>query len=398
MPCLNEAETLSLCIDKAQTFLATSGVVGEVIVADNGSTDGSREIARRCGARVVEVPERGYGSALMGGIRAARGRYVIMGDADDSYDFTDLAGFLGCLRAGYDLVMGNRFTGGIRPGAMPPLHRYIGNPVLSGIGRVFFKAPVGDFHCGLRGFRRESILSLDLRTPGMEFASEVVVKACLNGLRITEVPTVLHPDGRSRPPHLRSWRDGWRHLRFLLIFSPKWLFLYPGIFALTIGGIVTLVLMIRPVTLGAITLDVGTMLYSAALAFLGYQAVLFAMLTKVYAAAEGFLPVGRGFQRIRDHLTVEAGVLVGLLLFILGLAGGAFSLLRWGDTEFGQLNAAQTIRTVLPAVLGLIFGFQTILFSMFMGILAVRRSAPKPLGGSASAASADFLPDTQPGD
>src|SRR6267378_7884160 len=290
MPCLNEAETLASCISKARAFLARSGCTGEVVIADNGSTDRSPAIAAANGARVVHVAERGYGSALLGGIRAARGKFVIMGDSDDSYDFSRLDAFVEQLRAGFQLVMGNRFRGGILPGAMPPLHRYLGNPVLTGIGRLFFKSPVGDFHCGLRAFRRDAIERLDLRTHGMEFASEMVVKATAFGLRVTEIPTTLSPDGRDRAPHLRTWRDGWRHLRFLLLYSPRWLFLYPGGLLMIIGLLVGLLLLRGPLTVGGVNFDVHTLLYAAMAVIIGFQAIVFAMFTKVFAMSEGLLP------------------------------------------------------------------------------------------------------------
>src|SRR5262245_15428578 len=298
MPCLDEAATVARCVDKARAFLARAGIEGEVVVADNGSTDGSRALAERAGARVVEVARRGYGAALAAGIAAARGRYVIMGDADDSYDFSRLEGFVEKLREGHLLVMGNRFRGGIRPGAMPPLHRYLGNPVLSFIGRLFFRAPVRDFHCGLRGFDRAAALSLGLRTPGMEFASELVVKAALAGWRIAEVPTTLDPDGRGRPPHLRSWRDGWRHLRFLLLFSPRWLFFYPGAALLLLGASLTTALYFAPLRIGGIGLDVHSMLYASAAALLGMQLCLFALFARVSAQLAGLLPERPAVQRV----------------------------------------------------------------------------------------------------
>src|SRR6185503_19182704 len=290
MPCLNEAETLAICIGKANDSLKSLGIDGAVLIADNGSTDGSQEIARSLGARVVQVEGKGYGNALMRGIASARGKYVIMGDSDDSYDFTNLGPFVDKLRAGYDLVMGNRFLGGIAPNAMPPLHRYLGNPVLTGIGRIFFRSPCGDFHCGLRGFSKAAIQRLDLRTRGMEFASETVVKASLHGLRIAEVPTTLSVDGRNRPPHLRSWRDGWRHLRFLLLYSPRWLFLYPGLLLMLVGAVVSGWLLVGPRVVDGITLDVHTFLYAAMAIVIGYQTVIFAIFTKVFAITEGLLP------------------------------------------------------------------------------------------------------------
>ena len=372
MPCLDEAETLATCIDKANGYLARSGVAGEVIVADNGSTDGSQDIARAHGARVVDVPAKGYGSALMGGIEAARGTYVIMGDADDSYDFSRLDAFVQRLRAGDQLVMGNRFKGGIAEGAMPPLHKYLGNPVLSLIGRVLFRSPIGDFHCGLRGFDRRAILDLHLQTTGMEFASEVVVKSTLGGLRVAEVPTTLDKDGRSPPPHLRSWRDGWRHLRFLLIFSPRWLFLIPGAVALLLGLLGTLLLTFGPIEFGEVGLGASSQIYLAALTVVGYQSVLFAILTKIYAQHEGFrIPRSRNFDRLERRISLESGALVGLALFLVGLGVAVWQFSVWAGTGFGPLEAATTIRTAVLAALFMMLGSQTIMAGMFLGVLKV---------------------------
>ena len=372
MPCLNEAETLAVCIDKAQGYLERSGVVGEVIIADNGSTDGSQDIARAHGARVVDVPAKGYGSALMGGIEAARGEYVIMGDADDSYDFSKLQPFVERLRAGDELVMGNRFKGGIAEGAMPPLHKYLGNPVLSWIGRILFRSPIGDFHCGLRGFNRRSILNLHLQTTGMEFASEVVVKSTLGGLRVSEVPTTLDKDGRSRPPHLRSSRDGWRHLRFLLIFSPRWLFLIPGAVAFFLGLLGTLFISFGPIILGDIGFDVSSQVYLAALTVVGYQSVLFAILTKIYAQHEGFrIPRSRNFDRLERRISLESGALVGLALFFVGLAIGIWQFSTWAGEGFGSLDPSGTVRTAVLAALLMMLGAQTIMAGLFLGVLNV---------------------------
>ena len=372
MPCLDEAETLAVCIDKAQAYLATGGVDGEVLIADNGSTDGSQAIAIAHGARVVGIASKGYGSALIGGIQAAEGQYVIMGDADDSYDFSALDGFLQRLRAGDELVMGNRFRGGIAPGAMPPLHKYLGNPVLSTIGRLLFHSPIKDFHCGLRGFNRASIMGLHLQTTGMEFASEMVVKSTLGGLRVSEVPTTLKKDGRSRPPHLRSWRDGWRHLRFLLIFSPRWLFLIPGIVALVLGFFGSLFLAVGPIKLGVIGLDVSSQLYLMALAIVGYQGLLFAILTKIYAQHEGFnIPRSRNFERLEKRLSLESLALLGLLLFLIGLGVAITQFLIWASFGFGALDPAATIRIAVPAVLFMILGAQSIMAGMFLGVLSV---------------------------
>jgi glycosyltransferase involved in cell wall biosynthesis len=372
MPCLNEAETLATCIDKAQGYLARSGVVGEVVIADNGSTDGSQDIARAHGARVVEVPAKGYGSALMGGIEAARGEYVIMGDADDSYDFSKLDPFVERLRAGDELVMGNRFKGGIAEGAMPPLHKYLGNPVLSWIGQVLFRSPIGDFHCGLRGFNRKSIQNLHLQTTGMEFASEVVVKSTLGGLRVSEVPTTLDKDGRSRPPHLRSWRDGWRHLRFLLIFSPRWLFLIPGSVAFFLGLLGTLFISFGPIILGDVGFDVASQVYLAALTVVGYQSVLFAILTKIYAQHEGFrIPRSRNFDRLERRISLESGALVGLLIFLVGLGIAVWQFVEWSATGFGALEPLDTLRTAVLSALLMMLGAQTIMAGMFLGVLNV---------------------------
>jgi len=380
MPCLNEAETVATCVRQARQFLESAGIAGEVLVADNGSTDGSQALAEAEGARVVAVAERGYGAALIGGIAAARGTYVAMGDADDSYDFATLGPFLDRLRAGDDLVMGNRFAGGIQPGAMPWLHRYVGNPVLSFIGRLFFRAPVRDFHCGLRAFRRDSILGLHLRTTGMEFASEMVVKSCLMGLRVSEVPTPLRPDGRSRAPHLRSFRDGWRHLRFLLLFSPRWLFLYPGAVMTLLGLVATVALVAGPIEIGSVGFDIGTLLYMLAVTVVGYQAVLFALLSTAYAQAEGFLPTAPRFAAFEQRLSLERSVLLGAVVLVFGIAASVVSFLRWRQEGFGALVPEQTVRTVVPGVLGLVLGSQTIMCGVFLSILRIRVARVDALG------------------
>ncbi|MBB6732281.1 glycosyltransferase family 2 protein [Cohnella zeiphila] len=373
MPCLNEAETLAICVDKARSFLEKSRVVGEVIVADNGSTDGSQSIAEKHGARVVHVENRGYGSALLGGINAARGRYIIMGDADDSYDFTALDGFVEKLREGYDLVMGNRFKGGIKPGAMPPLHRYLGNPVLSGIGRLFFKSPAGDFHCGLRGFNKDSILRLSLETPGMEFASEMVVKATLHQLNITEVPSTLSPDGRSRPPHLRSWRDGWRHLKFLLMYSPRWLFLIPGIILFAIGVICTAILALGSITISKVTFDINTMLYAAMVTILGVELMCFSIFSKLYCVLAGIMPTTNSINRILRKFSVEKGVLAGATLFLLGLVGSVWALAAWGAESFGNLIPGTVMRITIPSLTLVIVGVQTIFSSFLFGVISLKK-------------------------
>jgi glycosyltransferase involved in cell wall biosynthesis len=373
MPCLNEAETLEVCIRKARGFLESSGVSGEVLIADNGSTDGSQAIAERSGARVVPITEKGYGAALLGGIAGARGRYIIMGDADDSYDFVNLSPFVEKLREGFDLVMGNRFRGGIAPGAMPPLHRYLGNPVLTTIGRVLFPSPCGDFHCGLRGFSKTAAKRMDLRTTGMEFASEMVVKATLFKMRIAEVPTTLSPDGRSRPPHLRSWSDGWRHLRFLLMYSPRWLFLYPGL-VLMLGGLgLGLALLPGPLHLGAVTLDVHTLLYAAVAVALGYQSITFGLFTKVFAMTEGLLPEDERFNRVFKYVTLETGLIAGVLVLLMGIGGTAWAFVSWSQARFGPQEPRDLLRIVIPSVFAVLLGSQTILSSFFLSVLGLRR-------------------------
>lgn len=373
MPCLNEALTLPTCIDMARRFLERSGVRGEIVIADNGSTDGSQQLAERLGARVVPVDRKGYGSALMAGVAASRGRYVIMGDSDASYDFLNLEVFVEKLRQGYELVMGNRFLGGIRPGAMPFLHRYLGNPVLSGIGRLFFKAKVGDFQCGLRGFHREAILKLDLRTTGMEYSSEMVVKATLHQLKTAEVPTTLSPDGRNRPPHLRTWRDGWRYLRFLLLYSPRWLFLYPGVAMMAAGTGVALWLLPGPRSIGFARLDVHTLLYACLLVLIGFQSTVFAAFTKHFAMVEGLLPWDPAWYRAFTLIKLETGLVIGALLIAAGLYGSLYAVRVWSDAAYGALDYSRMMRLVLPSAFALVLGSQVVLSSFFMSVLGMRR-------------------------
>jgi glycosyltransferase involved in cell wall biosynthesis len=373
MPCLNEAETLEACICKAQQALREAGISGEIIIADNGSTDGSREIAERLGARVVRVTARGYGNALMGGIGAARGKYVVMGDADESYDFGHIPRFVAKLREGADLVMGNRFRGGIQRKAMPPLHQYFGNPLLTRIGRLFFRSPVGDFYCGIRGFRKDAYEKMGLRTTGMEFATEMVVKATLLTLRIAEVPTTLSPDGRNRPPHLRTWRDGWRTLRFFLLYSPRWLFLYPGLALILLGTLAGLWLLPFPRTVGSVTFDVHTLLYAAVAVLLGFQAIAFAVFTKVFAVSEGLHPPDPLLDRLFRYVTLEVGLLVGTALTLGGLGGSIYAVGIWGAHQFGRLDISHTLRLVIPAALSLTLGVQTIFASFFLSVLGMKR-------------------------
>jgi glycosyltransferase involved in cell wall biosynthesis len=373
MPCLNERATVATCVKKALGAMVQHGIRGEVIVADNGSTDGSQQLATESGARVVPIEKRGYGSALRGGIAAAHGRFVLMGDADDSYDFTQVHMFVNKLREGYDLVMGNRFRGGILPGAMPALHKYLGNPVLTAVARLFFKAPIGDIYCGLRAFRREAIEHLGLRTQGMEYANEMVVKATTFGLRITEIPTTLSPDGRGRPPHLRTWRDGWRTLRFLLLYSPRWLFLYPGL-ALFAGGIIVGALLLPgPFMVGNIGFDVDTLLFAAMAVLIGFQSIVFAGFTKLFGISEGLLPEDPRLTWLFRYITLEVGLVVGVLLICAGTGAWILGLAYWRTHNYGPLDTEKTLRIVIPGLVCFTLGFQTILSSFFLSVLGMSR-------------------------
>ena len=373
MPCLNEAETVGTCVDKALGFLRRAGVEGEVLVADNGSRDGSQALAEGRGARVVPVVERGYGAALRGGIAAAQGRYIIMGDADDSYDFAGLDGFLNALRGGADLVMGNRFAGGIERGAMPLLHHWLGNPLLSFIGRLFFKIPIHDFHCGLRGFNVQTIRALDLQTAGMEFASEMVVRAALEKLKVVEVPTTLAPDGRSRPPHLRTWRDGWRHLKFLLIYCPRWLFLYPGAFLLAVGAAVAGLLLPGPVWVGEVGFENKTFIAGCLCLLVGVQSVTFALQVRRYASRQGYLPRHPRYATLLDRLTLERLALAALGLFVCGVGGMAWCLLKWGAVFFGAFESPLATRLMVLSITLLAAATQIFLTAFLGAIMDVGR-------------------------
>ena len=350
MPCLNEAETLEKCITKAHYFLSKNNIIGEILISDNGSTDGSQAIAERLGARVIHIKDKGYGAALIGGINEANGEYVIMGDSDDSYDFSKLELFVLKLREGFDLVMGNRFLGGINPGAMPPLHKYLGNPFLSLVGKVFFRSPCNDFHCGLRGFNKSKISNLNLKHPGMEFASEMVLKSTIQNLKITEVPTTLSCDGRSRQPHLRSWRDGWRHLRLLLICAPSWLFLVPGLLLFSLGIILTISILPRPLFIWGYGLDIHTLLYANALVVIGIQSIYFFLHAKVYAIFNEYIPYDSLIMKINKLLSLERSLVCGLLLMITSISLTICSLATWRDKEFLFLEPNETMRLVIPAV------------------------------------------------
>jgi len=373
MPCLNEARTVAICVKKALDFMQRNGVAGEVIIADNGSTDGSQQLAEEAGARVVAVSEKGYGNALMGGFRAAQGRYIVMGDADDSYDFSSLEPYMEKLRQGYQLVMGNRFRGGIAPGAMPIHHRYLGNPVLTGIGRLFFNSKIGDFHCGLRGFHRDILEILDLRTTGMEFASELVVKSELNQLKLCEVPTKLAKDGRGRPPHLNSWRDGWRHLRFLLLYSPRWLFYYPGGLLIALGVAIFMWLLPGPRKLFQVTFDVHTLLYGSGFILLGTQAVMFSFFARVFAISEGLMPGDPRLEARLERLHLEKGLILGTLLVGMGIVGSVLALGAWRSLGYGMLDVSSSERLVIPSVTMLLLGGQLIMGSFFLSLLRLGR-------------------------
>ena len=373
MPCLNEAETIEVCVRKARGFLERSGVKGEVLIADNGSTDGSQALAEALGARVVAVPEKGYGAALMGGIRAANGKFIIMGDADDSYDFENLEGMVEHLRDGAELVMGNRFQGGIAPGAMPFLHKYLGNPVLSFIGRLFFKIPVGDFHCGLRGFSRQSILDLGLQSPGMEFASEMVVKASLNDLRIEETPTTLKPDGRSRPPHLKTWRDGWRHLRFLLLHSPRYLFIYPGLALIALGLLASSRLAFGEFQITPqIKLDIHTLVVACFAVLIGVQLVMFGALARRYQALEGVLPPGT-FHKFLLGLNLEPILQAAAGLFLAGVAGAVWAVAHWASSGFGPILYNGVMRVLVISLTGVAVAIQLAAAGFLASVFTLRR-------------------------
>lgn len=369
LPCLDEAETLAICLRKANQSASSLGVAVELIVADNGSTDGSQEIARANGARVIDVETRGYGAALAAGISAARGTFVIMADADDSYALDDLGPFIEELRGGADLVMGNRFAGTIEPGAMPFIHRYLGNPVLSFIGRTMFHTPVGDFHCGMRGFRRDAIAQLDLRTIGMEFASEMVVKASVGQLDIREVPTTLRPDGRTRPPHLRTWRDGWRHLRFLLLMSPRWLLLIPGLFLSAIGAIGMAILLQGPISVGDLEFDIHALVYSHLALVIGLQTVFLAVFVRAYATTVALLPPAEASSKWLNRMRLEHGLIAGLLLIIGGLVGSIAAVASWGSTSFEGLDPSDTMRIVIPSVTAVAIGAELVVASFVLGVL-----------------------------
>ena len=372
MPCLNEAETLAVCIRKALAAITASGVSGEIIIADNGSTDGSLAIAAAEGARIVNVPIRGYGAALFAGFEAAHGKYILMADADDSYDFSHLPRFLAALDAGADLVVGNRFQGGIKPGAMPLLHRYLGNPVLSYLGRLLFRIPVGDFHCGIRAFRKDAFLRMNLRTTGMEFASEMIVKSSLLGQKITEVPTTLSPDGRSRAPHLRTWRDGWRHLRFLLLYSPRWLFLYPGLAATLAGFLVTIWLLPAERAIGSVHFDVDTLTCAIGLMLIGVHISVFAVSAKVFGMREGFLPDDPKFQRLFLYFQLESGLLLGIFFLLAGFIAMVYAVVVWRQASFGNLSPTHMLRLVLPAAASLMLGVEIVFSSFFLSLLGMR--------------------------
>ena len=379
LPCLNEAETLAGCIKTIQETLRENNIDGEIIMSDNGSTDESITIASKLDARIVQVPERGYGSALMGGIDAAKGTFIVMGDADGSYDFRDIPQFIKKLNEGYDLVMGNRFRGGIQKGAMPWSHRMIGNPLLSGLGKLFFRWPISDAHCGLRAFRRDAYEHMNLRSTGMEFASEMIVKATLLNLSITEIPTTLKPDGRSRPPHLRSFRDGWRHLKFLLLFSPRWLFFYPGLILELIGLIIFFWLLPGPRTLASIgmTIDIHTLLVAAMAILVGEQLMAFALFARAFADSYGYHPPSPLIENVMRFLNLERGIVIGIVTAMIGLILLGYATWQWGIAGFGTRDPSITMRIIIPGTLLILLGIQTIFTSFFLSILTISRDRSK---------------------
>jgi glycosyltransferase involved in cell wall biosynthesis len=376
MPCLNEADTVSVCVEKALRALRERGIAGEVIVADNGSTDDSPALAEALGARVVHVRERGYGSALMGGIAAARGRFIIMGDADDSYDFLEIPRFVERLREGYDLVQGCRLESGggrVLPGAMPTLHRWLGNPMFTWLAREWFGAPVHDVYCGLRGFTRQFYDGLDQRCTGMEFATEMIIKAGLHGARVSEVPITLHPDGRrSHPPHLKTFRDGWRTLRFFLLYCPTWLFLRPGALLILLG-LVGYAVALPGLRIAGLHFDAHTLLFASLAIVCGYQSVIFALHAKTFAISEGLLPVSRRMQWIFQTVKLEKGLVAGALAILTGVVLLGVAVWQWKAGGFGNLDYAVTMRWVVPGVTLTTLGFQTVLASFFLGLLSMRR-------------------------
>ena len=381
MPCLNEAETLARCIEKAKLGIQCSGVRGEIVVADNGSDDGSVEIVEKSGARVVRIIEKGYGSALRGGIQAASGKWIIMGDADDSYDFSEITGFVEKFQEGFDLVMGCRLPSGggkILHGSMPWKNRWIGNPLLSFIGRLFFKCPARDFHCGLRGFTKDAFLKMDLKTTGMEFASEMVIKSTFQKLKIAEVPVTLHPDGRLRPPHLKPWRDGWRHLRFMLLFSPLWLFLAPGIVLSAVGILFAAALSLENINIGGVAFDVGTLAVACMTVIIGFQLVAFAFFTKVFAIAEGLLPDDPAFSRAFKFFNLEKGILLGLVVLLAGIILSARAAWIWRQAGFGELSPEENLRRLIPAATLIVLGVQCVFSSFFMSALGLKTATRKP--------------------
>jgi len=371
MPCLNESETLAICIKKANTWISQSGLHAEVLIADNGSTDGSQAIAESLGARVVAVEQKGYGSALFHGCMAALGEWIIMGDSDDSYDFSNLDPFVHKLHEGYDLVMGNRFIGGIEPGAMPWKNRYIGNPILTWVGRLLFKCPTKDFHCGFRGTRKDAFLRMDLRTTGMEFASEMVIKANLFGMRITEVPTTLSKDGRTRPPHLKPWRDGWRHLRFMLLFSPRWLFVIPGSILFLICFVCYMALLSGPVKLGSVTFDVHTLFFAEAGLVLGFISVTLGFVIRMIGIREGLLQEHLLFEKLRVSPVLEIGSAMGILMMLGGVFFGVEALMAWGEVKFGSLDTGSLLRTISISTMLIMLGGVTLMSSLIMGFLSL---------------------------
>ncbi len=377
MPCLNEEETIEICIKKAQKALKENNIRGEVLIADNGSTDKSKQLALKCGARVIDVPEKGYGNAITEGTKQALGKYCVIGDCDDSYDFSNILPFLEKLRDGYDLVMGNRYKGGIEKGAMPWSHRYIGTPIISFLGRLFYKLKIGDFNCGMRGYNRNSIIDLDLKCTGMEYASEMIVQANLNGLKITEIPTTLKKDGRTRPPHLNSFYDGWRHLKFLFMYSPKWLFLIPGFILMIIGLIGSIIFIFKNIQLGSIVLGVHSRLYLGAMVVVGLQMIIFAMFAKIYAINSGMNPKNDRMSKFLNRMTVEKWLIIGIFFTILGFGLTIYAMIIWQMRDWGNLDPVKVMPITIPAVYFIIIGVQISFASFILGILNIEYKREK---------------------
>jgi glycosyltransferase involved in cell wall biosynthesis len=379
LPCLNEAKTIGKCIERAQKLLSDNRIDGEILVSDNGSTDGSQDISRNLGAKVVSCPVRGYGVALQFGIERAAGAFILMGDADDSYHFDEALPMIEKLREGYDICMGTRLKGKIMDSAMPFLNRYLGTPVITVLGRIFFQIRLSDYNCGLRAFRKSTILGLNLVTTGMEWASEMIIKAKLEGLRMTEVPVTLFKDGRNRPPHLRRWRDGWRHIRFMLLHSPKWLFIIPGIMMIVTGFLGEVFLLRGMFKIGKVNFDVHTLLVMAFILILGVQVVFTGIFAKLYTYITGILPFDEKFDRKVKRLTLEKLLVLCIIIGSVGLGGFLFTLWQWYKVNFSALNYQVTMRQLIPSLTLLAVSVQGMFNGFMLSILFLKTNRVKSL-------------------